>query len=242
MLTGRNIHKSFGSVEVLRGIDLTIAPGTITAVLGPSGSGKTTLLKALALLEPPDKGEVKIDENVYEFPATWSEPEPSPWPKVTVVFQDLFLWPHLSNRQNILLPARLRPGNNADGDLPQLIDQLRLAEFIDRHPNQVSRGQRQVIAIARAIALKPKYLLLDEITSSLDLERAGALTEVLRSLAAEGVGILVITHQLGFAKNVARRVAFLDTGTIIEEGDSSIVESPNSERLRSFIGLIKKAV
>lgn len=241
MLTARNITKTLGGNCILRGVDVSVAPGQITAVIGPSGSGKSTLLRALSLLDPPDSGTVTIDETTYDFPLREGEPFTPPWPKLTVVFQQLFLWPHLTVRQNIALPVR----NTGDPEQGRLVDELielfQIGDFADRYPNEVSLGQRQRGAIARALALKPKYLLLDEITSALDIEYVAAMLNHLKRLRDQGTSILVITHYIGFARRSADRVMFVEKGQVLEEGSPEVLSTPKTDRLARFLSLVDAA-
>ena len=171
MLKARGLKKEFGSRAVLRSVDLDVHPGEISVLVGPSGSGKTTLIRALSLLEEPDQGLIEIDDRRFEFPRTTRRPYERPWPELTVVFQQLFLWPHLTLKQNILLPVESSGRDGVGKQFDSLVKQFEMADFIDRHPNEVSLGQRQRAAILRALMLRPKYILLDEITSALDVEQ-----------------------------------------------------------------------
>ena len=189
MLEGIGLTKSFGSQKIVDNVSLALNPGEISVIIGPSGSGKTTLLKVLALVEQPDSGKIIVDDEQFNFPpVVASQP---PWPKITVVFQQLFLWPHLTLLQNIQLPLSLRqkayngkdrrvaagnldPGFSDQDEqrrLGDLIELFEMQSFVHRYPNEASLGQRQRAALARAVILQPKYLLLDEITSSLDVEQ-----------------------------------------------------------------------
>jgi len=235
MLSGKNLTKKYQGQEILKGVDIVVERGKITSLIGPSGAGKTTLLRVLSMLDLPDTGKITLDNENYVFP---QDKEIKVWPKISVVFQQLFLWPHLTLRQNILLPLR----NNVDKKyIDELIDVLQMKDFIDRYPNEVSIGQRQRAAIARAIALKPEYLLLDEITSSLDVEQIDLVLKFLLRLKERGVGILIITHLLNFAKNASDQIVFLDSGIVLERGGKEILENPKHERVQKFLSIIKSA-
>ncbi len=243
MLTATNIHKSFDENHILKGVDISITPGSITCVIGPSGTGKTTLLRALALLDHSDQGQVEIDGASYNFPLADKSLLGTPWPDMTVVFQSLFLWPHLTLRENILLPARNRWDDveAMNAELEDLVSSFEMEHFIDQYPNQASLGQRQRIAIARAIMVKPKYILMDEITSSLDIEQVYKILTRLEALKERNIGIFLITHQIGFAKRAADYVVFMDDGTIAESGEASILSAPKTKRLQNFLSMIEMA-
>jgi ABC-type polar amino acid transport system ATPase subunit len=239
MMSGRNISKSFNGTEVLHGVDFDVRPGRISVLIGPSGSGKTTLIKALALLDPPTEGQVRLDGSTYDFPLEASERVQPPWPDVTVVFQQHFLWPHLTLRKNILLPLshRLADGGRLVEDLISVFD---MSEFIDRYPNEASVGQRQRAALARAFALEPRYILLDEITSALDVEQTGAVMKHLLGLRERGIGMLVVTHLLEFARRLVARgegdtVYFIDDGKILASGGLEFFTEPGSARVERFL-------
>lgn len=240
MLIAKNISKRFGQHEILKGVNLTLQSGKITVLIGPSGSGKTTLLRAVSLIEPPDSGTIELNSYHYSFPTT-RKIEPKPWPLLTVVFQQFFLWPHLTLKDNILLPASNIPNDKLTEELKELIDALKMHSFIHRYPNEASLGQRQRVALARAIMLKPKIILMDEITSALDVEQVNAILEFLPRLKAAGVGILLITHLINFARKTADEVLFLDDGHIVERGPISILSAPSSDRLRAFLSVVEAA-
>ena len=234
MLSGKNLFKKYQGREILKGANIIVEPGKITSLIGPSGSGKTTLLRVLSMLDLPDSGSIALDNQNYAFP---KEKEViGVWPKISVVFQQLFLWPHLTLRQNILLPLKGKIDKNY---IEELIDVLQMREFIDRHPNQASIGQRQRVAIARALALKPEYLLLDEITSSLDIEQVDAVLNYLLKLRERGMGILLVTHLLNFAEKASDKIVFLDEGSVIETGGKDILENPKLPRVKKFLSIIK---
>ena len=236
MLCARNIHKSFGDKHILRGVDIDIAPGQISCIIGPSGTGKTTLLRALALLDLPDSGKVSIDDKDYNFPLPEKAAVVPPWPKLTVVFQSLFLWPHLTLRENILLPARNCNGN-AEKDIEGLVKLFEMENFINHYPNESSVGQRQRVALARALILNPRYILLDEITSALDVEQTARILTKLSHLKERNIGVFLITHQIGFARRMADQVIFMSDGVVAEHGKPDILLKPQSERLQRFLSM-----
>ena len=239
MLTCLNIRKSYGDRNILCGISATFKPGTISAIIGPSGTGKSTFLRVLSLLEPANSGSIQIDDNEVCCSDS-EEPLISPWPHLTTVFQQLFLWPHLTIHENICLPVRKTDRVKPGGLVDQVMRDLLVTEFANRYPNQVSHGQRQRAAIARAIALKPSYLLLDEITSALDVEHVGIVLDYLQRLRDEGVAIVLITHLIDFARDAADQVIFMENGRIIESGTSSILSEPQTSRLADFLSLVDR--
>jgi len=241
VLEGRAINKSFGRKVVLKDINTTIVPGQICALVGPSGSGKSTLLRTLSLLDPPDSGSITVDNRTYVFPRRNGNGIEPPWPKVTIVFQQLFLWPHLTMRENITLPLTKLNGASPNGVVNEMIDLFDMGEFVDRYPNEGSLGQRQRVAIARALALHPRYLLLDEITSALDVEHVSRMLAHLKTLREQGTGIMLVTHLIGFAKRAADQVLFMEHGAITEAGGPEILSSPKSSRLASFLSLVDAA-
>ncbi len=242
MLSARNIAYAYNNeAPIYKDLSLDIAPDMITVLIGPSGTGKTTLLRNLALLDHPTAGHISIDDDQFSFPLAKNAIEPAPWPKLTAVFQQLFLWPHLTLRENILMPVRLKQKQENTDALEELIEAFNMGDFIDRYPNEASLGQRQRIALARSLMLKPRYLLLDEITSALDVEQIADILSYLKKLRGQGIGIFLITHLLGFARHAADQVLFMDQGTITEHGGPEILKNPQSERLFQFLSVIKQA-
>lgn len=242
MLRAENLSKSFGDNPVLRDVSVSLKPGTITTIIGPSGTGKTTLLRALAMTDLPDVGEISVDDQKYSFPAPQDQKlSPPPWPRVTAVFQQLFLWPHLSLRENILMPARNFPRATMEAELQELITVLEMQSFIDRFPNEASLGQRQRIALARALMLQPRYVLMDEVTSALDIEQVVNILNFLPRLKERGIGVLLITHALNFARNAADTILFMDQGTVVERGDVSLLDNPKTPRLQQFLSMVQAA-
>jgi polar amino acid transport system ATP-binding protein len=241
MLQVKQVRKAYGGTQVLKGIDLSIEPGKISVLIGPSGSGKTTLLKILAFLEMPDSGSVQVDGTTYNFPLGKGEIVKTPWPKVTVVFQQLFLWPHLTLLQNMTLPLFARRGDDDSERVHELIELFDMKDFIYRYPNQASLGQRQRAALVRALLLEPEYILLDEITSSLDVEQTAIILTKLKELRDKGIGILTITHLLQFAQEAADRVVFMDAGEVLEEGGPKLLAETSHERIRKFMSVVQAA-
>ncbi len=247
MLKATNITKTFpngagGTLTALNDVSISIKPGKLTALIGASGSGKTTLLKCMSLLDFPDTGRIIMDDTPYVFPRTGTPDAPitpKPWPKMTAVFQQLFLWPHLTLRENILLP--IPKGKDVSTRLKELIDMFSMHQFIDRYPNETSGGQKQRAAIARALILDPQYLLLDEITSALDIEQTTKVLECLATLKKLNIGALLITHHINFAKKAADHIAFMDEGKIIEEGTPSLLTKPKHPRTKQFLQAVKAA-
>jgi len=245
MLSCTNVHKSFndGALQILKGVTCSVPPGQITCLIGPSGSGKTTLLRALALLESPDQGSIQVDETRYDFPLVSGRKIAAPYPGVTVVFQSLFLWPHMSLYENIALPARnfIKDDAILDKQIMYLADAFDMGHYIHRYPNEASLGQRQRVALARALILRPKYVLLDEITSALDVEQIERILDYLLHLRKEGVGVFLITHLLGFARRAADQILFTNGGQIEEQGGPEILIHPKSPRLQQFLKTVEAA-
>jgi ABC-type polar amino acid transport system ATPase subunit len=240
MLIGKKIIKKYQGQKILNDIDITIEPGKITSLIGPSGAGKTTLLRILSLLDSPDSGKIIIDDDEYDFPLKNDRAIASPWPKVSVVFQQLFLWPHLTIRENILLPLKVK-SLNGDKELDKFIKLFSMADFIDNYPNQASIGQRQRAALVRALMLHPTYLLLDEITSSLDVEQVNIILSHLNFVKDSGVGILIITHLINFAERASDNIIFLDEGKILESGGKNVLQNPSHPRVKKFLSIVKSA-
>jgi len=236
MLSGTKLTKIYNGREVLKEVSIKIEPGKITSLIGPSGSGKTTILRVLSMLDLPESGSIILDDKKYDFPLEKDKITP-PWPKVSVVFQQLFIWPHLTLRKNIELPLEIKGVLNENKEyLDELYQMFDMNEFIDRYPNQVSLGQRQRVALVRALALKPKYLLLDEITSSLDVEQSGIILSHLTKIKQQGVGIIMVAHDIDFALSSADSVCFIENGRIVKQGKPyEFLLETNNTRIRNFI-------
>jgi len=236
VLTANDIWKSFGEREVLRGVSLELAAHEVVALIGPSGSGKSTLLRCLNLLEPIDDGRILLGEDDISDPRVKADRVRA---RFGIVFQHYNLFPHLSVLDNVPLAARLVHGTRrpeAEERGMRLLGRIGLADKAREHPDRLSGGQQQRAAIARAIATDPEVLLLDEITSALDPELVGEVLDLVRELAADGATILMATHEMAFARDVAHRVLFLDGGVVVEEGPAhELFAAPREPRTREFL-------
>lgn len=236
VLSLENIHKSFGSNAVLRGIDLTVDAHEVIAVIGASGSGKSTLLRTVNLLETIDDGQIWLGDEDISDPGVKADAVRA---RIGFVFQHLNLFPHLSVLDNVTLASRMvlrRPAAEAEKRGLELLDRIGLADKARDFPDRLSGGQQQRAAIVRAVATNPELLLLDEITSALDPELVGEVLELVRELGAEGTTIVMATHEMAFARDVASRVVFLDAGLIAEEGTpAEVFGSPRNARTKEFL-------
>ncbi|MGU3644181.1 amino acid ABC transporter ATP-binding protein [Microbacterium sp. C23T] len=236
LLRATGIHKSFGEREVLRGVDLELATHEVVALIGASGSGKSTLLRCLNLLEPIDDGQIFLDDEDISDPRIDANRVRG---RFGAVFQSYNLFPHLTVLDNVTLASRVvhrTPRREAETRALELLDRIGLADLAREHPDRLSGGQQQRAAIVRAIATDPEVLFLDEITSALDPELVGEVLELVRQLAADGATILMATHEMAFARDVAHRVVFLDAGTIVEQGPpSEVLAAPREPRTREFL-------
>lgn len=233
MLQGKQIYKEINGTEILKDINIKIEPSKITCLIGPSGSGKSTALSCLSLLTTPTKGIVSVDEQEFDFNSGKKEYNNFPYPKVTVVFQGLFLFPHLNNETNILMPIKEQNKSAPDFDL--LIDKLNIRDVLKKFPNECSGGEKQRVALVRQILLEPKYLLLDEVTSALDLETVNIVAQILTDLKNNGTGILLVTHMINLAKKISDNFYFLDKGIMIEKGNIDQLIVPQTDRLSKFL-------
>ena len=239
MIDVKNLHKYFGSLEVLKGIDCHIDKGECVCVIGPSGSGKSTFLRCLNLLETPTKGDIVIDdmhltEKNFDVDAMRK--------RVGMVFQHFNLFPHLTILENVTLaPIRhkMMTEEQAKEKAMELLNRVGVGDKADNYPAQLSGGQKQRVAIARSLALSPEVMLFDEPTSALDPEMVGEGLEVMKQLAQEGMTMVVVTHEMGFAREVANRVFFMDGGGILEEGTpEQIFDHPQEERTKAFLSKV----
>jgi polar amino acid transport system ATP-binding protein len=237
-----NVHKSFGRTEVLRGIDLALAEHEVVCLIGASGSGKSTLLRCVNLLEPIDEGRVLVGGEEITAPGVDVNRVRR---EIGIVFQAYNLFPHMSVLANVTLGPRKALGlSRADADhrADELFARFGLADKRDAYPDSLSGGQQQRVAIVRALAMRPKLMLLDEITSALDPELIAEVLNVVRELAAGGMTMLIATHEMGFARDIAHRVCFLDDGSILEEGPpEQIFSAPREPRTQQFLARIVEA-
>jgi ABC-type polar amino acid transport system ATPase subunit len=236
LLRASDLHKSFGERPVLRGVSLDLAAHEVVAVIGASGSGKSTLLRCLDLLEPIDDGQILLGDTDISDPRIDTNRVRA---RLGIVFQAYNLFPHLSVLENVTLASRVvRRDRRGDAEARGLaiLERVGLADKAREHPDRLSGGQQQRVAIARAIATDPEVLLLDEVTSALDPELVGEVLELVRALAEEGTTILMATHEMAFARDVAHRVLFLDQGRVLEEGTpAEVFGAPREARTRAFL-------
>ncbi len=239
MIRVKDLHKSFNGREVLKGIDEEIQDGEVVVVIGPSGSGKSTFLRCINLLEKPESGEIWIDDtqiNAHKVNVNQIRQ------KMGMVFQHFNLFPHLTVKKNITLaPVKLKKmtPEEADAKAMELLKIVGLEDKADAYPKQLSGGQQQRIAIARSLAMEPEIMLFDEPTSALDPEMVGEVLEVMKRLAKSGMTMVVVTHEMGFAREVGSRILFMDEGIILEQGTpKEIFDNPQSERTKSFLSKV----
>ena len=239
MITVKNLHKSFGNVHVLTGIDEHIYPGEVVVIIGPSGSGKSTFLRCLNLLEQPTDGEIYVDNELITSPKTDVNKVRQ---KMGMVFQQFNLFPHLTIMENITLaPVKLKKMTKEEAVKKgeELLERVGLAEKANSYPAQLSGGQKQRVAIARALAMQPEIMLFDEPTSALDPEMVGEVLDVMKELAKSGMTMVVVTHEMGFAREVGTRLLFMDQGVIMEQGKpEDVFSNPQNERTQAFLSKV----
>ena len=246
-----NARKAYGTNQVLDGIDLTIAKGTVTVILGPSGSGKSTLLRAINHLERLDLGYVSVDgepigvrfqgDRLKELPERIILKQRT---RIGFVFQNFNLFPHLTVLENITeapIAHKRKSQGEAEVAALELLERVGLSDKASAYPRQLSGGQQQRVAIARALAMEPELVLFDEPTSALDPELVGEVLAVIKDLASTGTTLIVVTHEIGFAREVANRVIFIDEGRVVEEGTpAEVLDNPSTDRCRDFLGKVLK--
>ncbi len=241
-----NVHKSFDQLDVLKGIDLEVKPGEVVVILGPSGSGKSTFLRCINHLEPIQKGFIEVDDEQIGYRVRKDRLEKlsdngiaKQRRKIGMVFQQFNLYPHMTVLQNIIeAPVGVHGEKRQDAiaNARQLLKRVGLSEKADAYPRQLSGGQQQRVAIARALAIKPKLMLFDEPTSALDPELVGEVLATMRDLAKQGLTMIVVTHEIGFAREAADRVVFMDGGVIVEQGKpEDVIGNPQHPRTQAFL-------
>jgi polar amino acid transport system ATP-binding protein len=249
MVKAEAVHKQFGDLTVLKGIDLEVAPQEVLCILGPSGSGKSTFLRCINHLERIDGGRLSVDgelvgyrsagDKLYELREREVARRRS---EIGMVFQRFNLFGHLTALQNVIeAPLRVKRERKADAvaHAKQLLERVGLSDKLDAYPAQLSGGQQQRVAIARALAMRPKLMLFDEPTSALDPELVGEVLDVMRALAADGMTMIVVTHEIGFARSVADRVVFMDDGVVLEQGPpAEVLSNPSHPRTQAFLAKV----
>ncbi|MGS0693551.1 amino acid ABC transporter ATP-binding protein [Shewanella sp. 0m-4] len=239
MIKINDLHKSFGDNQVLKGIDEQINHGEVVSVIGPSGSGKSTFLRCINLLELPTQGEIFIDGQSITAAGACIDKLRQ---KVGMVFQNFNLFPHKTVKQNITLaPVKLKLMTQAQADIEaeSLLEQVGLKDKADAYPSSLSGGQKQRVAIARALAMKPELMLFDEPTSALDPEMVGDVLDVMKSLAQKGMTMVIVTHEMGFARDVSDRVIFMDGGFIVEQNEpEALFSNPKEARTQAFLSKV----
>jgi polar amino acid transport system ATP-binding protein len=246
MVRARNVHKSFGPNEVLKGIDLDVAPGEVVVVLGPSGSGKSTFLRCINHLESIQRGFIEVDGEQVGYGLRGTRLNrlsdhaiAVQRRKIGMVFQQFNLYPHMTALENIVeapIGVHGQPRREAEAYAMELLARVGLTEKTNAYPRQLSGGQQQRVAIARALAIRPKLMLFDEPTSALDPELVGEVLNVMRDLAGQGLTMIVVTHEIGFAREAADRVVFMDGGVVVEQGPpQAVLGNPQHPRTRLFL-------
>lgn len=236
-LSIHNLHKTFGDRAILKGVDLTVTQGEVVVILGPSGCGKSTLLRCINGLEVIDSGEIIFKDQRLDAKTDWTKVRQA----IGMVFQSYDLFPNMAVLENILLgPLKVQKRNRAEvmAEVDQLLTKVGLLDRKDAYPRQLSGGQKQRIAIVRALAMRPELMLFDEVTASLDPEMVREVLEVMQNLATDGMTMLIVTHELNFARKVADRIVFMDQGNIVETAaPEDFFSSPKSERARQFLNV-----
>ena len=239
MVNVKGVNKHFGHLHVLKDVSLDVARGEVVVIIGPSGSGKSTLLRCLNYLEPVQSGEIRVDGIRLDHHKTNIRKVRA---EVGIVFQSFNLFPHLSVLRNVMLAplvVRKRPDAEVRREAVAMLTKVGLQDKIDVDPSQLSGGQQQRVAIARALAMQPKLMLFDEVTSALDPELVREVLDVMKQLARDGMTMIVVTHEMGFAREVADRVIFMDEGRIVEQGSAEdVFDRPQNQRTKEFLGKI----
>jgi polar amino acid transport system ATP-binding protein len=251
MVKAESVHKRFGRLEVLKGVTLEVAPASVMCLLGPSGSGKSTFLRCINHLENINRGRLWVDGELVGYRQAGNKLHElreseivRNRAKIGMVFQRFNLFPHMTAIENVTLAQRMvlrRKSDAAEAKARALLSRVGLEDKIDEYPARLSGGQQQRVAIARALAMDPKVMLFDEVTSALDPELVKEVLDVMRKLASEGMTMVVVTHEMGFAREVGDNVVFMDGGVIVEEGrPAEVLDNPREERTKRFLGLVSE--
>ncbi|MGG3563817.1 amino acid ABC transporter ATP-binding protein [Neobacillus rhizosphaerae] len=244
MISIKGLYKQFGQLEVLKGIDLEVEKGKVVVVIGPSGSGKTTMLRCLNVLETPTKGVISIEGQSLDFSKAVSKKNIATFRRVTgMVFQNYNLFPHKTALENVMEGPVVVKGESKDAARKKaqtLLEKVGLGDKVDYYPAQLSGGQQQRVGIARALAMEPEVMLFDEPTSALDPELVGEVLKVMKDLANEGMTMIVVTHEMRFAREAADEVIFMDQGVVVERDKPDVIfTQPKEERTRKFLNMIQ---
>ncbi|PBC57085.1 amino acid ABC transporter ATP-binding protein [Rhodococcus sp. ACPA1] len=245
----RGVHKSFGALEVLQGVDLLVRKGEVTVILGPSGSGKSTLLRTLNHLEKVDRGTIRIDGDLIGYRRKGNKLHElrereilKQRSRIGFVFQNFNLFPHLTVLENVIeapVSAQGRDRAEVEAEAIALLERVGVRDKAHEYPRQLSGGQQQRVAIARALALRPAVILFDEPTSALDLELVGEVLAVIKQLARDGATLVIVTHEVGFAREVADTAVFMDAGVVVEQGPpSQVIDNPQHDRTTAFLSRV----
>ncbi|KAA9017059.1 amino acid ABC transporter ATP-binding protein [Niallia endozanthoxylica] len=245
MITIKNLHKRFGELEVLKGIDLEVGKGKVVVLIGPSGSGKTTFLRCMNVLEIPTKGSISIENQALDFSQKVPKKKVPLFRSLTgMVFQNYNLFPHKTALENVMegpITVKKESKDTVRKRAEELLSKVGLGDKLDYYPFQLSGGQQQRVGIARALAMEPKVMLFDEPTSALDPELVGEVLKVMKDLAREGMTMIVVTHEMRFAKEVADEVIFMEGGVIVEQSKpNEMFTNPKEERTKQFLRLIQE--
>ncbi|MDX6616607.1 MAG: polar amino acid transport system ATP-binding protein [Solirubrobacterales bacterium] len=249
VLKAENVHKSYGRLEVLKGISMEVNKGEVFCLLGPSGSGKSTFLRCINHIEKINAGRIWVDGDLIGYRQIGDKLHEQRDSEIVacraeigMVFQRFNLFPHMTAIENVMLAQRIvlgRKSGEARKKATELLERVGLADKVDEYPNRLSGGQAQRVAIARALAMDPKLMLFDEVTSALDPELVKDVLDVMRELASEGMTMIVVTHEIGFARDVADQVVFIDAGVIVEQGTpKQVIDQPREERTKKFLGQV----
>ncbi|MEH7439167.1 amino acid ABC transporter ATP-binding protein [Neobacillus drentensis] len=244
MISIKGLYKQFGQLEVLKGIDLEVEKGKVVVVIGPSGSGKTTMLRCLNVLETPTKGNISIEGQSLDFSKPVAKKNISTFRRLTgMVFQNYNLFPHKTALENVMEGPVVVKGESKEAARKKalsLLEKVGLGDKVDYYPAQLSGGQQQRVGIARALAMEPEVMLFDEPTSALDPELVGEVLKVMKDLAAEGMTMIVVTHEMRFAREAADEVIFMDQGVVVERDKPEVIfTQPKEERTRKFLNMIQ---